>query len=101
MLFIGGGIGLAPVRSLINYCFKHREDYGKITILYGARSNADLCFKEELFDTWPKQPNTQVYVTIDREEPDWSGNVGFVPNFLKEVNPSQKARSPSSAGRRS
>lgn len=87
MLFIGGGIGLAPVRSFINYCFKHREDYGKIQIIYGARSRADLCFKEELFDTWPKQPNTEVFVTIDREEPGWDGKVGFVPSYLREINP--------------
>ena len=87
LLFIGGGIGLAPVRSFINYCFKHREDYGKIQIIYGARSQADLCFKEELFDTWPKQPDTEVYVTIDREEPGWDGKVGFVPSYLREINP--------------
>ena len=42
MLFIAGGIGLAPLRSFIKYCFKHREDYGKITILYGSCSAADI-----------------------------------------------------------
>jgi NAD(P)H-flavin reductase len=92
MLFIGGGIGLAPVRSFINYCFKHREDYGKIQILYGARSKQDLCFKEELLDTWKQQPNTEVYVTIDREEPGWDGKVAFVPTYLREVNPAPEGR---------
>jgi len=87
MVFIAGGIGLAPLRSFIKYCFKHREDYGKITILYGSRSQADLCFKEELFELWPQEANTEVFVTIDNPEPDWDGHVGFVPAYLEELNP--------------
>ena len=87
MLFIGGGIGLAPLRSFIKYCFKHREDYGKITIIYGSRSYADLCFKDELFEKWPAMKDTQVYVTVDNEEENWSGHVGFVPSYLQEINP--------------
>jgi len=87
MLFIGGGIGLAPLRSFIKYCFKHREDYGKITILYGSRTSADLCFKDELFDKWPKEKDTQVYVTIDNPEEGWDGHVGFVPAYLEELKP--------------
>ncbi len=88
MLFIGGGIGLAPLRSFIKYCFKHREKYGKIQILYGARSVADLCFKRELFEEWPAQPDTQVFTTIDRPEPGWDGKVAFVPTYLEELSPS-------------
>lgn len=88
MLFIGGGIGLAPLRSFIKYCFKHREDYGKITIIYGSRSYADLCFKDELFDKWPQEKDTQVYVTIDNPEEAWKGHVGYVPAYLEELNPS-------------
>lgn len=88
MVFIAGGIGLAPLRSFIKYCFKKRQDYGKITIIYGSRSSADLCFKEELFDLWPNEPDTQVFVTIDNPEPDWEGHVGFVPAYLEELNPS-------------
>lgn len=86
MLFIGGGIGLAPLRSFIKYCFKHREDYGKITIIYGSRSYADLCFKEELFEKWPQERDTEVYVTIDKPEEGWDGHVGFVPSYLEELN---------------
>jgi NAD(P)H-flavin reductase len=88
MVFIAGGIGLAPLRSFIKFCFKHREDYGKITILYGSRSKADLCFKEELLDLWPNEPNTEVFVTIDNPETEWGGHVGFVPAYLEEVSPS-------------
>ncbi len=92
MLFIAGGIGLAPVRSFIKYCFKHREDYGRIQILYGARSSADLCFRDELFDLWPKERDTEVFVTIDRAEEGWDRHVGFVPAYLEEINPSSQGR---------
>ena len=60
LIFIGGGIGLAPVRSLIRYCMEHREDYGHIDIVYGSRSPEDLCFKEDLFQNWPKEKDTRV-----------------------------------------
>ncbi|MDD2586088.1 MAG: FAD/NAD(P)-binding protein [Syntrophomonadaceae bacterium] len=87
MLFIGGGIGLAPLRSFIKYCFKNRADYGKIDILYGSRSYADLCFKEELFELWLQEKDTRVHVTIDNPEEGWGGHVGFVPAYLEEINP--------------
>ncbi len=86
MLFIGGGIGLAPVRSFIRYAFENRDDYGKIDIVYGARSMEDLVFKDDLKDLWPKQPNTDVHVTVDRECEGWDGHVGFVPAYLEELN---------------
>lgn len=87
MLFIAGGIGLAPLRSFIKYCFKHREDYGKIQIVYGSRSYNDLCFKDELFNLWPQEKDTEVFVTIDNPEEAWDGHVGFVPSYLEELNP--------------
>ncbi|HAC60938.1 MAG TPA: hydrogenase [Lachnospiraceae bacterium] len=85
LLFIAGGIGLAPLRSVINYCLAHREDYGTINILYGSRSKKDLVKLEEIQNVWEKAPNTNVYLTIDREDPEWNGHVGFVPTYLKEV----------------
>ena len=84
MLFISGGIGLAPVRSFIRHAFKHRADYGHIDILYGARSYDDLVFKDEVLGAWPKERDTSLYVTVDRGSSEWSGNVGFVPPFLEE-----------------
>lgn len=94
LLFIGGGIGLAPLRSLIDFVLdeENRDQYGKVDIIYGARSKADLCFKYDLFDRWPKCKDTNVYVTIDREEPGWDGHVGFVPSYLEELNPSPENR---------
>ncbi len=85
LLFIGGGIGLAPLRSLIGYCFDHRQDFGHIDIVYGARSPADMIRKSEVRETWREQPDTSVYLTVDAEFPDWDGNVGFVPNYVSEL----------------
>ena len=85
--FIGGGIGMAPLRSLLNFCLDNKDDYGKINIIYGARSSGDLCFKYE-FDEWKKSPNSNLYLTIDREEEGWPENVGFVPAYLMDLHPS-------------
>lgn len=85
ILFISGGIGLAPVRSLIRYCMEHRADFGHLDILYGSRSPADLAFKQDLLENWPKEPDTGVHVTVDRGDASWDGNVGFVPVYLEEL----------------
>lgn len=85
LIFIGGGIGLAPVRSLIRYCMEHREDYGHIDIVYGSRSPEDLCFKEDLFQNWSKEKDTRVEITVDRGNETWEGNVGFVPAYVEEL----------------
>lgn len=87
IVFIAGGIGLAPVRSVIMHCMKNRADYGKLTIIYGARSVDDLCFKDDLFNNWPQAENTEVFVTIDRPQEGWDGHVGFVPDYIKEIAP--------------
>ncbi|HHP51294.1 MAG TPA: hydrogenase [Moorella mulderi] len=92
MLFIAGGIGLAPVRSVINYCIEHREDYGHLWIIYGARTPTDLCFKEDLFNNWPKVENCRVDVTVDRADEKWTGPVGFVPPFVEQLKPSPENR---------
>ena len=87
LLFIAGGIGLAPLRSVIRYCFDNRASYGKIDIVYGARTKTDLVFLEELANHWPKMQNTQVFTTIDKPEDGWDGHVGFVPSYLEEISP--------------
>ena len=86
LLFIAGGIALAPLRSVINYCLAHREDYGHIDILYGSRSADDLVQLKEIQEYWMNVPDVNVYLTIDRPQEGWDGNVGFVPTYLKELN---------------
>ena len=85
LLFIAGGIGLAPLRSVINYCLDNRADYGHIDILYGSRSMDDLVQLKEIREVWMKAPDVSVYLTIDREQDGWDGHVGFVPAYLKEL----------------
>ncbi len=85
LLFVAGGIGLAPLRSVINYCRHYRENYGKIDIVYGSRSMQDLVDYREIVDEWCKEDGINVHLTIDREQPEWTGHVGFVPNFVKEL----------------
>lgn len=87
LLFIGGGIGLAPLRSLINNVVDTRADYRDITILYGARTPQDLCFKYDL-EAWSKDPSLQLVTTVDVGDKDWKGKVGLVPIILEELQPS-------------
>lgn len=86
LVFIAGGIGLAPLRSVINYVRDKRANYGKVTVIYGSRSDADLVDYEEIKNEWTKEPDFNIYLTIDRETETWDGHVGFVPNYVKEVN---------------
>ena len=83
LLFIAGGIGLAPLHSVINYCRYYRDRYGKIDIVYGSRSKEDLVDFQEILDEWCKEDGINVHLTIDRAQDNWDGHVGFVPNYVK------------------
>jgi sulfhydrogenase subunit gamma (sulfur reductase) len=87
LVFVGGGIGLAPLRSLIWNVIDNRDKYKNIDIIYGARTPADLCFKYDL-DAWEKDKSVKMVTTIDREHKDWKGKVGLVPKVLEEAAPS-------------
>ena len=86
LVFVAGGIGLAPLRSVINYCRAKRENYGTIDVVYGSRSMNDLVDYHEIIDEWMKEDGVNVHLTIDREQEGWDGHVGFVPNYVKELN---------------
>ncbi|MBN2373642.1 FAD/NAD(P)-binding protein [bacterium] len=87
LVFVAGGIGLAPLRSLIWNCLYSRDQFGKITILYGARSVADLVYKEEL-KTWETRHDTYFIKTVDPggETNDWDGKIGFVPLVMRDLD---------------
>lgn len=85
LVFVAGGIGLAPLRSVINYVRDNRADYGTVDIVYGSRSMDDLVDYKEIIDEWCKEEGINVYLTIDREQEGWDGHVGFVPNYVKEL----------------
>ena len=86
LIIIGGGIGLAPVRSVLNYAIDNRDDFGHITLVYGARSPEDLVFKWE-YERWGAVKDLDMNITVDCGDDKWSGKVGFVPTILKEVAP--------------
>ena len=72
-----GGVGLPPLRPVIYYIMNHREKFGKVYLLYGARTPSDLIFPKE-YASW-EEANIQVHVTVDRADEDWQGQVGVVP----------------------
>ncbi|MGD9367315.1 MAG: FAD/NAD(P)-binding protein [Desulfobacteraceae bacterium] len=86
ILFVAGGIGMAPLRTLLLYMLDNRQDYGEIMVIYGARSPEDLSYQYE-FEEWRKG-GVNLVLTIDRESPGWEDRVGFVPTVLAEEAPS-------------
>ncbi len=85
LLFIAGGIGLAPLRSVINYVRHYRERYGAVDVVYGARSRDDLVGLDEIINEWNREDGLDVHLTIDRAQEGWDGHVGFVPNYVAEL----------------
>jgi len=87
LLIVAGGIGLAPLRPFIQYVLDsgNRSKYGKIDMLLAARSSTDHCFTYD-YDTWRKSGETIIQQTIDNDEPDWDGLVGFPHNLIKDMN---------------
>ena len=84
ILFIAGGIGLAPLRGLINYVLDRRDEYGAVDIVYGARSPELLCFDWE-FEAWSRASDTRLHLTVDAAAEGWSGRVGFVPAVVRDL----------------
>ena len=85
MVFVAGGIGLAPVRAFLSYTLKHREDYGTITLVYSASNKDDLVFKKELFEVWPNEPDTHVHVSVYHACDGWEGEVCYTAPFLEKL----------------
>ena len=90
LLIVAGGIGLAPVRSVINYVRDNRDKFGSVDIVYGSRSKDDLVYYDEIVNEWMNTPGFNVHLTIDNPQEGWDGHVGFVPNYVKELNPDLK-----------
>jgi sulfhydrogenase subunit gamma (sulfur reductase) len=86
LIFLGGGIAMPPIRCAIWYALENRADYGDITIVYGARTVADLVYVNEL-DEWAKRERVHVIRCVDPggETPDWTGEIGFVPTVFERA----------------
>ena len=89
LVFIAGGIGLAPVRCVVWNVLDRRAEFGAVTIVYGARSVGDLVYKREL-EEWAARDDVTLVTTVDPggETPDWTGKVGFVTPIVEEAAPS-------------
>lgn len=87
IVLVGGGIGMAPLRTLLLFMLDNRSDYGDITLLYGARSPADMAFKGDLPE-WLSNSGISTTLTVDGASSDWEHKVGLIPNVLKELRPS-------------
>ncbi len=85
LYFIAGGIGLPPLRSLINSVFDSREEFGRIKILYGAKTPDELCFKDEL-KSWQKITDTEVLLTVDNPDEHWKANAGVVTTLWDKTD---------------
>ncbi len=81
LIFIGGGIGLAPLWGVLHTALENRDDYGDLALVYGARTSGDLVFKDECVQLKEKM---NVHLSIDTDEPGWDEFVGFVPENVKD-----------------
>jgi NAD(P)H-flavin reductase len=82
VILVAGGIGLAPLRPVIYHVLSNRKAYGRLVVLYGARSPRDLLYRKELA-SWARQRDTQVLVTVDYGGLSWRGHVGVVTTVFK------------------
>jgi NAD(P)H-flavin reductase len=81
VVYVAGGIGLIPLRSSIVHVLQHREDFGRIILIYGSRSSKELMYRD-MIAAWRATEGFETYFTIDRPEPGWTGPVGFVHTLV-------------------
>ncbi len=84
VLFAAGGLGLAPLRSLINQVLDERGAFGRVIILYGCKNPQELLFKEEL-DEWAQRDDVEFHLTVDRGDESWTGHVGVITTLFPQV----------------
>ncbi len=85
LLFVAGGLGIVPMRSLINYVIDNRRDFGKVNILLGCKTPEDMLFGDEV-KNWEKRLDVNFNCTVDRADPDWAGNVGLITSLIPGIN---------------
>ncbi len=87
ILIVGGGVGLAPLRSLF-FALVHRLDsYKRIVFCYGARSPSDIVYKDVVLNEWPKlDPKISFRMTVDKGDDNWKGKVGLVTTTLGNLD---------------
>lgn len=85
LLFVAGGLGLVPSRSLINYVLDNRDSYGRVIILFGAKTPSERLFLKEL-SLWEERRDVEFLETVDRSEGNWQGHVGVITTLFPAIN---------------
>ena len=85
LIFIGGGIGLAPMRSLVQHCLFNRNQFGKLTLLYGAKNPEEFLFVDE-FDSWRQADDFDLQLIVDVGDAGWSGPVGLITQLIPPLD---------------
>ncbi len=85
LIIVAGGIGLAPLRPTIYHALANREKYGKLILLYGARTPEDMLYVKQL-ENWRARSDFEVFSTVDRGDSKWRGNVGVVTTLIPKAN---------------
>jgi len=85
VLFAPGGLGLAPLRSLIYQVLDERALFGRVIILYGARNPSELLFMDEI-EQWRKREDLELLLTVDRGDDTWQGNVGVITTLFRHIS---------------
>ena len=88
ILLVAGGLGIAPLRSLINNIHDERSDFGKVTIIYGSKTPQEVMFRNQ-FEMWRHRRDFDLYLTVDHADETWDGEEGLVtkPFERLEINP--------------
>jgi NAD(P)H-flavin reductase len=84
VLFVAGGLGLAPLRPAIDSILANRARYGRVVILFGSRSPEELLYRGAL-EQWQKRLDVDIVITVDHADANWRGSVGVVPTLIRRV----------------
>lgn len=84
LLLVAGGIGLFPLRSLLHYVLTHRDEFGRVILLFGAKSPRDMFFEEER-EAWRERADLEYHETVDRRDGGWTGNVGVITTLFPKI----------------
>lgn len=90
VLFAAGGLGLAPLRSLINEVLDQRSHFGRVIILYGTKQPSEILFREELAE-WAERDDVEFHMTVDRGDENWQGNVGVITTLFPRITINSRA----------
>jgi len=84
LVLLCAGIGLFPLRSLVQYVLDKRSEFGRVIILSGARTPGDVMFREEQAE-WNKRPDVEFLSTVDKGDASWTGNVGVITTLIPKT----------------